>query len=82
MRPKVKFIWRGPHHCYIGIVLIVFGWLCQPHSLYDPITPWLYGIGALVLLDDIIEHTITGNTPLRIIFEKSIIPLLKNMHHN
>ena len=34
-------------------------------------------IGALMALDDAIEHTITRDTPIRIIFEKLILPYLK-----
>ena len=34
-------------------------------------------IGALLTVDDIVEHTVTRDTPIRILFEKFILPYLK-----
>jgi len=65
--PPNKFIWRAPHHLYLGIALIIMGWLCEP---YYPTTMIVcYVAGGLIALDDIIEHTITNKTPLRWFFE-------------
>lgn len=33
-------------------------------------------IGFLIAVDDIIEHTLTGDTPLRILFDKYISEML------
>ena len=45
-----------------------------------PFWQLLIGIGALMLVDDIIEHTITADTPLRLLYDKVIKPRLKKMH--
>ena len=62
------FYIRAPHHAYLGIALIIMGWLSQPY--YDITTPICYLSGGLILADDLIEHTITENTPLRLFFNK------------
>ncbi len=51
------------HHLYIGALLL--GWQ-YPVNI----------IGALVFLDDLVEHTITADTPLRLFFDKYISPRL------
>jgi hypothetical protein len=35
------------------------------------------GMGAFMVVDDIVEHWGTGDTPLRILYEKVIVPILK-----
>ena len=35
------------------------------------------GIGAFMLVDDIIEHTLTADTPLRILYDRFIKPRLR-----
>ncbi len=47
------------HHAYIGLLLL--GWI-YPVNI----------IGLLILFDDVYEHTIDENSPLRIIFDKYI----------
>jgi hypothetical protein len=84
MREPVKFYWKGNHHSYYGIFLIAFGlfnWymgidngdLEQLLPLWQSFT----GAGILMVLDDIWEHKISGDTPLRILYEKVVIPWLK-----
>jgi hypothetical protein len=51
------------HHLYIGILLM--GWP-------EPIN-WF---GAMILMDDMIEHTITETTPLRWLFDDIITKYL------
>jgi hypothetical protein len=51
------------HHAYIGLLLL--GWQ-YPINF----------IGALVLLDDLYEHLIDYSSPLRVIFDKYIVPRL------
>jgi hypothetical protein len=77
--PKNEFIVRAPHHFYIGIAMIVFAWLMQPYYYYDPITYFLYGFGIFAIVDDIVEHTICSKTPLRLLFEKIIMPILEKL---
>lgn len=84
MRKPTKFVARGNHHAYYGIALIIFGlfnyWAGIPnYPMNQMLWFWelLTAIGVLLLIDDTIEHTITGNTPLRIIFEKIVMPILK-----
>jgi len=62
------FYIRAPHHLYLGIALLIMGWLSAPY--YEITTPICYILGLLILLDDIVEHTLTKNTPLRWFFEK------------
>lgn len=77
MRPPVPFKWRGNHHAYHGIWLMAFGafqWYMgiDNYELTTLIPLWqsIIGIGALMLIDDIVEHTKTADTPLRILYEK------------
>lgn len=68
MNPPRKFKFVGCpavvfHHGYIGILLL--GWQF-PINL----------IGIFILLDDIVEHKITEDTPLRILFDKYISKFL------
>jgi len=67
-KPPNKFIPRAPHHAYLGVALIIMGWLSAPY--YSTTTVICYIGGSLILLDDIIEHTVTSSTPLRWFFEK------------
>ena len=84
MKPPVPFKWRGNHHAYHGIWIMGFG-LFQWYMGIDngclvkliPMWQIFVAVGVFMLVDDVIEHTITGNTPLRILFEKIIIPILK-----
>lgn len=84
MRPPVKFIWKGNHHSYHGLWLIAFGafqWYMgiDNGALSNVIPLWqtCIGIGTFMLIDDVVEHTITADTPLRLIYEKLILPFIK-----
>jgi len=86
MRPHVPFQWRGNHHSYTGLWFIGFGlfnwYMGIDNGLLSNLIPFwqlLIGVGALMFIDDFIEHTITADTPLRIIFEKIVIPLLRRL---
>lgn len=75
MKPPVKFEWKGNHHGYYGIFAVAFGlfnWYMgiDNGALENLIPMWQtwVGIGALMIIDDVIEHTITGSTPLRWLF--------------
>ena len=81
MKPKVDFIWRGKHHGYIGVWFIAFGAFFLYMDYNDPASIlWLWkaiiGIGAYMIIDDVIEHTITASAPLRILWEKILLPLI------
>jgi len=85
LRPPVPFKWRGNHHSYYGIFLVAFGFFnwymgIDNGDLVVLIPFWqsLIGIGLFMLVDDIIEHTITRDTPLRILYEEAICPLLRH----
>jgi uncharacterized membrane protein len=86
MKPPVKFKWRGNHHGYYGIFFIVFGlfnWYMgiDNAELTTLIPLWqsFAGIGIFMLIDDIIEHTITRDTPLRLLYEKIFRPILRRI---
>ena len=51
------------HHLYIGVLLL--GWT-YPINI----------IGLLVIIDDIYEHTIDYSSPLRLVFDRYLVPLL------
>lgn len=76
MRPPVKFHWRGNHHLYYGIFFFVFGVFNEYMSwgngnLAAPLMPLWTVItvsGAGMIVDDVIEHTWTADTPLRILY--------------
>ena len=76
MKPPVPFRWRGNHHAYYGIFSLVFGgtmwFMANNHGLPKLNLLWLafMVVGIVCITDDIIEHTITRSTPLRIIYEK------------
>ena len=85
MREPVKFKWRGNHHLYHGIWFIGFGlfqWYMgidnYPLDSLIPLWQLIISVGIFMVVDDVIEHTITGDTPLRILYEKVIMQCLKN----
>ena len=77
MRPPNKFYPLALHHLYIGIALMWLGIMAifQPWSY--TLGLWCIGIGIYCMIDDTMEHLITKDTPLRILFEKIIYPLFK-----
>ena len=83
MRPLVKFVWYRNHHLYYGIALFLFGLynyylMKKSGELLKCKTVWqiFMIIGALLAVDDAIEHTITKDTPIRVLFEDYILPYL------
>lgn len=70
MRSGLPFCWDRLHHGYIGIVITIIGYLMKNN--------WIMIVGILVLLDDIIEHWVTGDTPLRIFYEQTLKENLPN----
>lgn len=84
MRPHVPFQWKGNHHLYHGIWLAAFGifqwYMGVDNGVLSNVIPlWqcLIGIGVFMVIDDIIEHTVTADTPLRLLYEEVILPILK-----
>lgn len=84
MQPPVKFVWYRNHHLYYGIAFFLFGLynyylMKRSNELKKCKSIWemIMIIGVLLALDDIIEHTLTRDTPIRILFEKYILPGLK-----
>ncbi len=54
------------HHLYGGLLLMIGSMGQNP----------LFWVGFFVALDDIVEHLITADTPLRIFFDRYISPRL------
>jgi hypothetical protein len=84
MRKPIKFHWKGLHHSYTGAWFVAFGlfswYMCIDNGELATLIPFwqgLIGTGVFFIVDDVWEHKISGNTPLRIIYEKVIIPWLK-----
>ncbi|MBW2559872.1 MAG: hypothetical protein JRE40_03335 [Deltaproteobacteria bacterium] len=75
MREKVKFNWKGPHHSYLGAFMVFWGYLmiCADYGAFGYA---FTALGFFVLTDDVVEHYITADTPLRLLFEKVIYPLV------
>lgn len=74
MRPPVKFKIRGNHHGYYGVFFIAFGVfnLFMGLNNLEELFPLWYaitGIGIFMLVDDIIEHNISADTPGRLFWE-------------
>jgi len=86
LRPPEPFIWRAPHHLYYGAFFVAFAafmkYMCAPWSYYS-VFDWIWyplGIfGIYLIIDDLIEHLITKDTPARIIWEKVVYPFLKEL---
>jgi len=76
MRPRNPFIPKAPHHLYIGLFILFLSWTMWDYDYYHPLCEYLATLGAYVIIDDVIEHTITSDTPLRILFEKVVYPIL------
>jgi hypothetical protein len=83
-RPKIKFEWRGNHHLYHGIWIAAFGIFqyymginnSELESLF-PLWQVFIGAGVFMIIDDIVEHTLTADTPLRLLYEKIVRRYLK-----
>jgi len=82
MRPPIPFKPIGNHHAYYGIFMMVFGlfntYMSLNGGIEEGIPYWLLfiGVGSFMIIDDIVEHTITANTPLRLLYEKIICPYI------
>lgn len=83
MRPHIKFLWYRNHHLYYGISLFLFGLynyylMKRSNEMKRLKYLWclLMSIGVFLAVDDVVEHTITRDTPIRIIFERFIMPLV------
>ena len=84
LNPHIPFKWKGNHHSYHGVWLLAFG-LFQWYmgigngelTTLIPFWQTLVGVGALMIIDDVIEHTITADTPLRVLYDKVIKQWLK-----
>lgn len=72
-REPEPFIPLAPHHAYLGIVMMIFGILMMlaNWNIFSYLSTII--LGFLIFLDDLIEHTKTGDTPLRRFFEKVLL---------
>jgi len=75
MKPPVKFEWKGNHHSYYGVFLVAFGvfnyLMGVDNGQLSELGPlWIstIGLGAFCIIDDLIEHNVTSETPLRKIY--------------
>ena len=75
-RDPNPFVWRCPHHLYTGLMLLFLAWTMWPYWYYHPLAEIFAVLGAFAVIDDVIEHTLTRKTPLRMLFEKVLFPLL------
>ena len=78
MKPN-SFKPRAPHHLYIGLFMLFLAWTMWPYDYYHPLAEITAITGAYITMDDIVEHTVTARTPLRILFEKVIFPLINRL---
>lgn len=75
MRKPIQFHWKATHHLYIGFFIILYSLLSMRYTEIYIFENNLFILGFYFIMDDIIEHTITANTPLRIITEKVLDPI-------
>ena len=83
LRPPEPFIWRAPHHIYYGAAFVIFAlfmkYMCDPWWYYESLNVLWYtliGLGSYLVIDDLIEHLITKDTPARILWEKIVYPII------
>ena len=81
MREPIKFHWKATHHLYIGIGVLLYALIIVPlvSKTTTPFFPFL--IGLYIVIDDIVEHSITATTPLRLFAEKLLFPFLDQIRH-
>jgi hypothetical protein len=80
MKPRNKFVWKAPHHLYIGLVFILFGWLMDPYEIYRLLVNPFFIFGGLLVIDDVIEHTITYDSPVRLFADSFLYPILRKLN--
>ena len=76
MREPIRFQWKATHHLYIGFGVILYSCLVV---LFEEIPVWqnnIFFLGTYIIADDVIEHTITAGTPLRMLTEKILDPII------
>ncbi len=64
MREPIPWCWDRLHHFYIGLAITIIGYILK--------NKWIMLLGIFGIVDDILEHTVTADTPLRIIYENTI----------
>jgi len=76
MKPPIKFVRKGNHHSYYGVFFIAFGlfnwYMGIDNGMLEVLIPFwqsIAGIGVFMIVDDVVEHTITADTPLRILYK-------------
>jgi len=79
MKGRNPFIPKAPHHLYIGLFVLFLSWTMWDYDYYHPLCEVLAVVGLFITVDDVIEHTVTSSTPLRLLFEKVIYPLLRKI---
>ena len=57
---KIRLNWLEAHHGYYGIALMVLGYALSSVFAYSI---HLYGLGALLFLDDLYQHYMQVSTP-------------------
>ena len=83
LSPHIPFKWKGNHHSYHGLWILAFGifqwYMGIDNGELETLIPFwqlLIGVGVFMVIDDVIEHLITADTPLRLLYDKVIKPWL------
>jgi hypothetical protein len=79
MREPIKFHWKATHHLYIGMGVLLYALVILPLISNNTGTTLPFIIGLYIVVDDIVEHSITATTPLRIFAEKLLFPILNQI---
>jgi hypothetical protein len=79
MRSPIKFYWKKFHHLYIGLFIIAYAFIIVLDEYYSILTNNYFLLGAYIFVDDLIDHTITANTPLGILYERVLYPIMKKI---
>ena len=65
----------------VGICILILAWLIVLNKQYPIWGNNFFLLGIYTVFDDIIEHTVTANTPLRFLTEKILEPTLKKVKY-
>jgi hypothetical protein len=77
MREPIKFHWKNTHHLYLGLCILLLALLFGINEHNNLLENNIMLLGLYITVDDVVEHTITANTPIRIITEKLLEPTMK-----
>jgi len=58
---RFRFSLVGLHHLYVGLLLLLIAWLSSLTGCAPSVSWFLYGIGLILAIDDILQHWIQAS---------------------